>query len=62
MVEPPKFQNPPTRVNPETGELEMLARDMLPWSLDTLQTAGDIRSNYMRLQAWVAATLNGDKK
>lgn len=62
MVEPPKFQAPPTTINAETGETEILARDMLPWSLDTLQTGGEIRANYMRLQAWVAALYSGDKK
>ncbi len=57
MVDPPTFSPPPVTANPQTGEVELAGRDALPWALDTLSVGGELRSNYVRLQAWVRALL-----
>lgn len=60
MVKPGKFAKPPTTLNPTTGELELNGRDALPWAIDTLDLAGDIRDKFIRLQDWVRTVYLGE--
>lgn len=33
-------------------------KTLLPWALDVLDVGGEIRSRYVRLQAWVAGLMD----
>lgn len=52
------FGEPPVTVNAR-GEAELSGRDALPWAVETLDVAGEIRSRYVRLQDWVRGLLAG---
>jgi hypothetical protein len=56
MAPPPEFTAPSTRIDPATGERVMAGGDALPALLDTLDVGGTIRSQLIRLQAWVKQT------
>ena len=55
MVRPAAFAKVPVQTDPATGERMLDGRAGLPWALDTLETAGDIRAKFIRLQDWVRA-------
>jgi hypothetical protein len=59
MVAPGKFQRPPT-VTDAAGKTVMRGSEALPWTLDTLDLGGDIRSRLIRLQDYVRTILGGD--
>lgn len=60
MVTPGKFAQPPVTADPATGAATMRGADALPWALDTLDLAGDIRSRLIRLQDYVRTVLGGE--
>lgn len=59
MVAPGQFSRPPVTVSGD-GSAALAGKDALPWALDTLDLGGDIRGKLLRLQAWIATTLDAE--
>lgn len=59
MARPGTFADPPVSVDPATGKAAMTGGDALPWAIDTLSLAGDIRARLIRLQDWVRTVIEG---